>query len=234
VNPPPPVQRPLKKRSILFCGCVTALTVLLVVFSALGASAGDALVGQPAKGWVVEHWFNSGPLTLPELRGDVVLVRWWTAPGCQYCAATAPALNEFHETFRGRGLRVIGFYHHKSPGPLRVEAVREAVRKFGFQFPVAIDPQWRTLKAWWLDQGDRDFTSVSFLIDRRGIIRHVHPGGQFVKGDPDYEALRAAIEGLLAENAGPPAPPAPKPSPAIRAPVSGRTNAGAPASRSGR
>ena len=38
--------------------------------------------------------------TLDALAGKVVLVRWWTAPTCPYCAATAPALNEFHETFR--------------------------------------------------------------------------------------------------------------------------------------
>jgi len=129
----------------------------------------------------------------------VVLVRWWTAPGCPYCKATAPALNEFYREYRGRGLEVIGFYHHKSDGPLRVEEVKKYSRQFGFKFPVAIDPEWRTLKQWWLDTGDRDFTSVSFLLDRQGVIRHIHPGGQYVKGEKAYAELKAKIEGLLAE-----------------------------------
>ena len=58
---------------------------------------------------------------------------------------------------------------------------------------------WRTLNNWWLDRGEGDWTSVSFLLDRKGVIRHIHPGGQYVKGDRDYEALKKKIEELLKE-----------------------------------
>jgi thiol-disulfide isomerase/thioredoxin len=129
-----------------------------------------------------------------------VLVRWWTAPDCPYCAATAPALNEFDQTYRNRGLSVVGIYHHKSSTPLRPEDVRGQAEKFGFQFPVAIDPDWRTLKQWWLDAGAGDWTSVSFLLDRQGRLRHIHPGGKYVKGDVDYENMKRKIEELLAES----------------------------------
>jgi len=61
------------------------------------------------------------------------------------------------------------------------------------------DPDWRTLKRWWLDTGDRDLTSVSFLIDRQGVIRHIHPGGQYVKGDKAYAGMKVKIEELLRE-----------------------------------
>jgi peroxiredoxin len=89
--------------------------------------------------------------------------------------------------------------HHKSDDPLRLEDVKKYARKLGFKFPVAIDPDWRTLKRWWLDTGDRDWTSVSFLIDRHGVIRHIHPGGQYVKGDKAYSEMKAKIEELLRE-----------------------------------
>jgi len=62
-----------------------------------------------------------------------------------------------------------------------------------------VDPEWRTLKQWWLDRGDERWTSVSFLLDRKGVVRHIHPGGQYVKGDKDYDAMKAKIEELLAE-----------------------------------
>ena len=145
------------------------------------------------------NWINSGPLELKNLRGKVVLVRWWTAPDCPYCKATAPALNEFHEKYSERGLQVIGLYHHKSDEPLRVNDVKKYAQNFGFKFPVAIDADWKTLHRWWLDRSKENWTSVSFLIDKRGVIRHIHPGGEYIKGDKDYAAMKAKIEELLAE-----------------------------------
>ena len=38
--------------------------------------------------------------------------------------------------------------------------------------------------------------TVRFL---ESTVRHVHPGGQYVKGDKDYEALKRKIEEVLAE-----------------------------------
>jgi hypothetical protein len=50
--------------------------------------------------------------------------------------------------------------NHKDPEPLDVETVRGYVERYEFRFPVAVAPDWQTLKRWW--------TSVS-LIDRRGV-----------------------------------------------------------------
>src|SRR5262245_47727610 len=84
---------------------------------------GDELLGTSAHEWTGAQWIQGGPLTLEGLRGRVVLVRWWTAPDCPLCAGTAPSLNEFHNRYKDRGLVVVGFYHHKSDAPLRVEDV---------------------------------------------------------------------------------------------------------------
>ena len=161
------------------------------------ARADEDVIGKKAKEWDVSDWINSKPLSLKDQAGKVVLVRWWMAPGCPFCAATAPALNEFHKKYKDQGLVVIGFYHHKAATPLDKATVKDAAERLGFKFPVAIDPDWRTLRRWWLDDAKRAWTSVSFLIDRQGVIRHVHPGGQYVKGDKAYEALKNKIEELL-------------------------------------
>ncbi len=158
---------------------------------------GQELIGTKAKEWEVGQWLHSKPLRLEDLKGKVVLVRFWTAPGCPFCTASAPALNEFHEKYHDQGLEVIGFYHHKSPSPLDPEEVQRYAKKFGFKFPVAIDYDWKTLRRWWLDGRERGWTSVSFLIDRKGIIRHIHPGGQYARGDADYIQLQAKIRELL-------------------------------------
>lgn len=177
----------------------TWIIILLIVFAQAQKTIPDLTVGQPAKEWDVNNWMNSGPLTLDKLRGKVVLVRWWTGPACPYCSGSAPALNEFHESYTDSGLSVIGFYHHKSRKPLTVESVKEMADDLGFTFPVAIDTDWKTLTDWWLRGHRRGWTSVTFLIDQKGIIRHIHPGGKYVKGDQDYAALKQAIETLLAE-----------------------------------
>ena len=161
---------------------------------------GSDLIGRPVPEWSVSHWIHSDSLSLGSLKGKVVLVRWWTAPDCSFCAATAPALNEFNRLYRGKGLAVIGLYHHKRPSPLDPSEVEDLANRFGFQFPVAIDPEWQTLKRWWFNGRERAWTSVSFLVDRQGIIRHIHPGGAYVKGDSDYAELKAKIEELLRES----------------------------------
>jgi thiol-disulfide isomerase/thioredoxin len=163
------------------------------------AEEGADLIGKRFESWSVGEWINSPPLSLDSLRGKVVLIRWWTAPGCPFCKASAPALNDFSTRYRKRGLVVVGFYHHKSAAPLTTAHVKAQARKLGFAFPVAIDPTWATLRQWWLDKHDRGWTSVTILLDRRGIVRHVHPGGAFFKGESGYDALERKIEALLAE-----------------------------------
>ncbi len=162
------------------------------------AGEGAELLGTKPPEWVVTAWLNSKPLTLASLRGKVVLVRWWTAPGCPYCEASAPALNEFWHRYRDRGLVVVGMYHHKSDAPLTREHVVKQTEKFGFEFPVAIDADWETLKNWWLKGEDQRWTSVTFVLNRQGVIRHIHPGGSYQKGEPAYEALERVIKHLLA------------------------------------
>src|SRR3982751_6291783 len=164
-----------------------------------GAGEGADLIGTPAPAWDATDWIGSPPLTLAGLRGKVVLVRWFMSTDCPYCTASAPALNDLHARYAERGLVVIGMYHHKQVEPLAIDAVRGWAQDFHFKFPVAIDRDWRTLNRWWLGERKRDFTSVSFLIDRDGIIRHIHPGGRMALGTGDFTVMQTKIEQLLSE-----------------------------------
>jgi peroxiredoxin len=157
----------------------------------------DDVVGQPAPGWEVSRWFNSPPLRLEDLRGKVVFVRWFTSPDCPFCTASAPVLRALHDRYAARGLVVVGMYHHKSDAPLEPDDVAGWAKHYGYTFPVAIDAGWKTLKRYWLDGRERPFTSVSFLVDKRGVIRHVHPGGTI--SETEQPGLEARVEQLLAE-----------------------------------
>jgi len=165
--------------------------------------AAASLIGITPPEWKAERWMSSPPLTLASLRGSVVLVRWWTA-GCPFCAATAPSLRTFDKSYAAKGLKVIGLYHHKEDTPFDPKVYEDTAKKYEFTFPVAVDPEWHTLEAWMTDSHgnkvDTGWTSVTFVLDKHGVVRHVHPGGQYVAGDPAYADLQSVIERLLAES----------------------------------
>jgi peroxiredoxin len=176
------------------------LLLLLAGAGADGAKEGDDLLGRPAPPLGQLAWVQ-GRVTDQDLRGKVVLVRWWT-DGCSLCRNTAPALNRLHAGYGGRGLVVLGIYHPKpSPGPRDPARIRAAAKQLGFRFPVAVDERWTALRRWWLDGRDRSFTSVSFLVDRSGRIRYVHPGGEYFPSTDPREARQnhdyGEIEGLI-------------------------------------
>jgi thiol-disulfide isomerase/thioredoxin len=162
----------------------------------------SSIIGKPAPGWDLPTWFNSEPRHVEDLRGKVVLVRWFMSSECPYCSATAPSLVRLDEDYASKGLTIVGMYHHKSDGPLVVDDVRKLVSdRYEFRFPVAIDDDWKTLERWWLTDHPKSWTSVSFLVDRRGVVRFMHTGGEYAPGSEDLRQIRSWIEELLAEPA---------------------------------
>lgn len=185
-----------------------SLTASRLTAQKLGHADGRELIGHPAPSLDLKQWLHSRPLEINDLRGKVVLLRWWTQ-GCELCTATAPALRKLQSEYADRGLLVIGIYHPKPPGNWDINRVESAAKEKQFSFPVALDGDWTALKRWWLTQ-DRDFTSVSFLLDRTGIVRYVHPGGEFHEGTlgaltnheschRDFHTIETEIVRLLAE-----------------------------------
>lgn len=158
------------------------------------AEVGRELLGKRPPEWTMREWLHSEPLTLADLRGKAVLIRWFTGPQCPYCTASAEAIRTLAEKYRGRGVAVVGIYHHKEATPLTREHVEAQARRLGFGFPIGVDEDWSTLRAWWLGKTKRGWTSVTFLLGRDGTIRHIHPGGAYFPGEPGYAALEAAIE----------------------------------------
>jgi len=181
------------------------MTILLL--TALTLAQGGGILGSASPEWPEVRWVQGGPLRLADLRGRVVLVRFFMDARCLLCRATAPSLNEFEREFGQKGLTVVGFYTPKPrPRPTSIGEVRRYVKSFGFRFPVGVDDEWKVLRALWLDRvPEAEFTSASVLIDKRGVVRHVQPGGVYARegNDPaarrDYRSMREAIVSLLAE-----------------------------------
>jgi thiol-disulfide isomerase/thioredoxin len=165
---------------------------------------GQDLLGKPMPALRFERWLNVPNDRPPQWHGAVTLYRWWTDT-CPFCAKTLPAIAQLRREFGPRGLKVVAVYHPKPPGDVADAKVLAAARRIGWNGPIAIDSSWDALRAAWLSTGDRRATSVSFLVDSKGIIRFVHPGVQyFPSNDPeaarenaDFLLLRRAIDKLL-------------------------------------
>lgn len=195
---------------------------MLDSLASMDRSAGNDRIGVTAPSFDFDAWLTE-PLSLEDLRGRVVLVRWWTDT-CPFCASSAPALRALHEEYAPRGLTVVGVFHPKAgrDDPLDMERVQSAVQVRGFEFPIAVDWDWRNrvLKDWWLTGPERPATSVTFLVDKSGVIRFVHPGMEYhdaagPQGEAhamcasDMSNIRSTIEELIAE-------PGPEPMVAVR------------------
>jgi len=174
---------------------VTLLGVAVLPASRPGATSSPAddpdsgaeLLGKPAPAWSFDRWIRTQPLSQKDLRGKVVLLRWWTED-CHFCASTLPVLEETRKEHAKDGLVVIGVFHPKPPHPVSDAHILGVANKLGFSGPIAVDAEWSTLERYWL-QGhpDRNWTSVSFLIGRDGKIVWVHGGGEYhPSSDPKH------------------------------------------------
>ena len=183
----------------------------LTSMSSMDRNAGDDRIGVQAPPFQFDGWINSEPLTLEDLKGKVVLVRWFTDT-CPFCASSAPALRQLYEEYADQGFALVGVYHPKAGrnDPLDVARVQRVVEARDFKFPVAIDWDWRngTLKEWWLTGPKRPATSVTFILDKSGVIQFIHPGMEYHDDNgseqhamcaDDMGRIRAAIESLIAE-----------------------------------
>ena len=187
----------------LFC----ALPLLRAQFSTADMASGEAeMIGKPAPGWIPRGWVNSQPVQIGQWRGKVIMVRFFSDQ-----PVAAPAVREFYQTYHAQGLEVVAFYN---PTPMPTETdpaiVRGLAFSLGFDFPVGNDARWETLNRYWLERADAEPAGMTFLIDRKGIIRYIQPDGRYEKGSKDrlarqeYDKLDKQIQALLKEP--PPAP----------------------------
>jgi thiol-disulfide isomerase/thioredoxin len=131
------------------------------------------MVGQPAP-QIQGTDLDGKPLSLANLRGNVVLVVFW-ASWCLPNSAEMAWLEEVNDMYRDRGLRIVGInVDSASSGAPRTESAMPNVRRFVLDHNV----RWPNIIN---GSGDRDFAKTygitdipaNVLIGRGGTILHL-------------------------------------------------------------
>ncbi|MEL7086125.1 MAG: redoxin domain-containing protein [Cyanobacteria bacterium P01_A01_bin.3] len=136
----------------------------------------------------IESWLNSEPLTVEDLEGQVVAVQFWTF-GCINCIRTLPHITSLYSKYRDDNFTLIGVHTPEFPYERDVNNVQEALVKHGIEYPVAIDNQYKTWRAY----NNRYWPHI-FLADKSSQLRFHHIG------EGAYEETDRRVQQLLAES----------------------------------
>jgi len=128
------------------------------------------------------------PITINEFIGKkVILIDFWTY-SCINCQRTLPYLNDWYDRYRDEGLEIIGIHTPEFDFEKDYDNVAAAVEKFGIKFPVVLDNDFSTWRAY-----DNHYWPHKYLIDIDGYIVYDHIG------EGSYDETEKAIQTALAE-----------------------------------
>lgn len=137
------------------------LLIALLLFTVAGFAGYSLWFGKTPAPAVSFTTLTGQKLDLASLKGNVVLVNFW-ATSCSGCVAEMPQMQQMHQQYASKGLRILAVAMDYDP-PNYVQAY---VRQRQLPFMVTMDTQGKIAKAF----GDIQLTPSTFLIDRDGHI----------------------------------------------------------------
>jgi thiol-disulfide isomerase/thioredoxin len=150
----------------------------------------------PTKDIAADEWIDQTPVKLADLRGRVVLLDFW-ATWCGPCRVTFPRLQKWHESYKDKGLVILGLstFEGEIDGkrvtrPEELSYLRNFKRKFRLPYGLAIADS---------SDNDRNYgvssIPTTFLIDRRGVVRMIAVGAS----EEEAAMLNKMIKKLIEE-----------------------------------
>jgi thiol-disulfide isomerase/thioredoxin len=122
--------------------------------------------------------------SLSQYRGKVVYIDFW-ASWCAPCRTSFPLLEKFYQAKQKQGFALLA---------INMDEEIDAAHRFLERYPASFEIL-RDAEARWADTYGVETMPTSFIIDKKGVIRHIHHG--FAKDDmADIEKI---VNQLLAE-----------------------------------
>lgn len=157
---------------------------LILTFAVSIALAGavprkNNLLNKPAPAFARTSLDNQ-PVDLAALRGRVVLLNFW-ATWCAPCQIEMPHFARWQEKYKAEGLLIVGVSMDDDPGP-----VKSMMDRISINYPIVMGDEKLGLA-----YGGVLGLPVTYLIDRKGIIRARYQGGV------DLNTLETAVRRVL-------------------------------------
>ncbi len=161
----------------------TSLLGAIIVIFTVSTLAASSLEGKVAPDFVLRSATGEN-LRLSEYRGDVVLINFW-ATWRGPCRQEMPLLDDLYGRYQRVGFNLLGVNIDEDS-----RRAMQMVQELGVKFPVLFDENKEVSKLY-----EVAAMPVTILVDREGIVRHVHHGYK-----PGYEEkYLTEIRSLLRE-----------------------------------
>ena len=135
----------------------------------------------------ITSYINANATKLSDLKGKVVLVDFWTY-SCINCIRTLPYLVDWNQKYSDKGLVIVGVHSPEFEFEKNIDNVKQAVTRFGIEYPVLLDNDHGTWNAF-----QNSYWPRKYLVDSDGYIRYDHIG------EGGYVETENAIKNLLSE-----------------------------------
>lgn len=135
-----------------------------------------------------DGFINTDPMTIAGLVGKkIILIDFWTY-SCINCQRTTPYLNAWYEKYKDQGLEIVGVHTPEFEFEKKYSNVQAAVEKFKIRYPVVLDNDYSTWRAY-----ENNYWPRKYLIDIDGFIIYDHIG------EGAYKETERALQKALAE-----------------------------------
>jgi peroxiredoxin Q/BCP len=152
--------------------------------------------GQPAPDFTLPDQ-DGGPVTLSELHGMRVVLYFYPKADTPGCTTQACGIRDRSAEYAAAGVRVLGV----SPDP--VKAIKRFHDKQSLNFTLLADADHSVCESYgvWIEKSmyGRQYWGAqraTFIIDERGIVRHVIPKASPKTHDDDVLAALAAPDAV--------------------------------------
>ncbi len=136
----------------------------------------------------IAQYLNTTPEKLSkDMEGKVILYDIWTYT-CINCIRTLPYITAWDDKYADQGLLIIGVHSPEFEFEKDPENVQMAIKKYGINYPVVLDNDKKTWKAF-----ENRYWPHKFLVDYEGYIRYDKIG------EGGYDETEKIIQQLLDE-----------------------------------
>lgn len=136
----------------------------------------------------ISDYLNTTPEELKkEMDGKVVLYDIWTY-SCINCVRTLPYITAWDDKYADQGLLIIGIHSPEFEFEKDSENVKLAIEKHGINYPVVLDNDMKTWKAF-----ENKYWPRKYIADHEGYLRYDHIG------EGGYQETEKIIQQLLEE-----------------------------------